>query len=151
MIDVQLWVLPKSHSSFQQENAVYFLVQVRKYNIFIWVLLQTEFTISDFRFIMYSWYVCLWCPCVTSVSLMFVSIVSLRCLLATCRVGWVASAMVLLVRYSTDTLNVSHLREKSDTSQNLSFPISPVLCTTERQTFYTEKCHKRIWKILDLR
>jgi hypothetical protein len=67
-------------------------------------------TISDFWLILYSW----WCRYVTSISLMLVSVVCLRLLLAMYRVRCVASALVLLVKHSTDTAFTLHLRQNSD-------------------------------------
>lgn len=120
---------------------LFFLVQVSQCNMLIWVLLATELQYLTFgSFCIHdmcvygarAWLKCHWCLCLLKSTLVISYVYS-----------WVGgSAMVLLVRYSTDTMNVSHLRGKSDTSRNLSLPISPVICTTERRTFYTEKCHK---------
>ena len=151
MVVVELWLQLNSHSSFETEDSFSFFLSrslnitylygfylQRNYNT--WLLVHSVFMI-----------------CVSMVPVRDLNVTdvcvcwSLRWLLAMCRVGWVGLRKVLLVRYSTDTMNVSHLREKSDTSQNLSLPISPVICTTERRTFYTEKCHKRTCNTLGLR
>ena len=98
---------------------LFFLVQVSQCNIFIWALLATELQYLTFgSFCIHdmcvygarAWLKFHWCLCLLKSTLVISYVYS-----------WVGgSALVLLVRYSTDTMNVSHLRGKSDTSQNLS-------------------------------
>ena len=122
MVVVELWLLLKKSFLIRGKGFfLFFLVQVSQCNIFIWALLATELQYLTFgSFCIHdmcvygarAWLQRHWCLCLLKSTLVISYVYSL--------VG--GSAIVLLVRYSTDTMNVHTFAGKVTQVKTCRYP-----------------------------